>query len=198
MIYARKDPRRLAGIDPVEVAWGLALVTLWKLRWAMAVGLVFTPVLIVGVLRIDLSEFTAWRESALALGDATPGARSTELLPGGRIPYLRLVMRAASAGLLPWALLPLMAALGVAAALRVRDLTLSPLVALLGQVVSLAVVGGWWAFLSQTTLLAGGWETVRLALLIGSGIGLGLAIGRMNGWSASLLPGQQQPGGDEG
>lgn len=198
MVYARKDPRRLAGIDPVEVAWGLGLVTLWKLRWAIAVGLVFTPVLMVGVLRIDLSEFTAWRESALALGDATPGARSTALLPDGRIPYLRLFVRAASAGLLPWALLPLMAALGVAAALRIKDLTLSPLVALLGQLVSLALVGGVWAFVSQTPLLAGEWEMARLALLVGSGIGLGLVTGWLMRWSAELLPGQTQPGGAGG
>jgi hypothetical protein len=187
MRYNRRDPRRLTDLTPLEVAWGLALVTLWDLRWLIAAALALTPVLILGVLRLDVSRFAALRDSVQALGAATPAGRAGELLPGGRIPYVRLVMHALSAGLLPWAALPLLAVLGVTAALCLKDLTLSPLAALLGEVALGIVVGLVWGFIARTPLLAGALEIARLALLVGLLAGLGVLADRVNRYNAGLL-----------
>jgi hypothetical protein len=187
MRYSRQDPRRLTDIDPRKVSWGLALAALWSLRWAIVAALVFTPVLVIGVLRLDVSDFATWRASAQALGEATPGGRAAGLLPGGRIPYIRLVVRALSAGLLPWAALPLLASLGVAAALRLDDLTLGPLAALLGGGVVTGVTGLAWYLVARTPLLGGMFEIVRVAVLAGLLAGLGLLAGRVNRHNAALL-----------
>ncbi len=165
MAQPAHDPRRLP--DPPATAEGLALVTLWRLRWPIILALALTPALLIGVLRLDAASFAAWQDSALALGGATPGARAAFLLPGGGIPYLRLILRALSAALLPWSLLPLTAAAGVLMALWLDDVGLSPLAALLAALVALPALLLLWGLLSMTPLLAGPLEIVRALLLAG-------------------------------
>ncbi|HEC21887.1 MAG TPA: hypothetical protein ENI95_03100 [Chloroflexi bacterium] len=193
MRFSRQDPRRLADLDPPEVAWGLALVTLWQLRWLIVVALALTPTLVIGVLRMDISDFAAWSESARTLGEATAAGRAAWLLPDGRIPYLRLVIRALTAGLLPWAALPLMAVLGITAALALNDASLSPLAALLGSVLAGAGIGFVWNTLARTPLLGGALEIVRLALLGGLLAGLGALAHRLNMQNAALLVADEGP-----
>ncbi|GAB4477902.1 MAG: hypothetical protein Kow00124_21610 [Anaerolineae bacterium] len=179
------DPRRLP--DANRAAEGLVLVTLWRLRWPIIIALALTPALLIGVLRMDAASFTAWQDSAQALGGATPGARAAFLLPGGGIPYLRLILRALSAALLPWSLLPLTAAAGVLMALWLDDVGLSPLAALLAALIALPALLLLWSLLSMTPLLAGPLEIIRallLMLFLAAPIGGAAALTRL---SARLL-----------
>jgi hypothetical protein len=186
MRYSRLDPRRLTDLDPAEVAWGLALVTLWRLRWWIAAGLALTPVLVIGVLRLDVATYHAWRESAAALGE-TAEARARFLRPDGGLPVFRVAVRALSAGITPWTALPLLASLAVAAALMLDDPSLSPLAALIGEVVAMPILALVWSFVGRTPLLAGSLEVVRLALIVGLWIGLGALAAWVNGRNAAFL-----------
>jgi hypothetical protein len=185
--FPKYDPWRLTDVDPREVAWGLALVTLWRLRWLIIAGLAVTPALVIGLLRMDIASFAAWQSSAQALGASTPVSAVGWLLPGGHIPYFRLAIRAVSAGLLPWVMLPLLAQLGVTAALVLRDASLSPLVGLLGGVLLSGLIVSGWEWLARMPLLGGGLEIVRVALLIGLLVGIGAGAVWVNRWNAMML-----------
>ncbi len=166
MRFNQQDPRRLTDLDPIEIAWGLGLVTLWRLRWLILIGLALTPALMIGVARLDLSDFKVWQESFQTLGGTTAAGQAEWLLADGQIPHVRIVIRAISLGLLPWAILPLTTSLGMTAAFLLRDVNLSPLAALLGTIILLAPVGLFWNWLSRTTVLAGGLEIIRLIFLL--------------------------------
>ncbi len=194
MRYSRLDPRRLTDLDPSEVAWGLVLVTLWRLRWWIAAGLALTPVLVIGVLRLDVATFNVWRESAGALGE-TAEARARFLRPDGGLPIFRLAVRALSAGITPWAALPLLASLGVAAALALDDPSLSPLAALIGEALAVPILALVWNFVGRTPLLAGSLEVVRLVLLTGLWVGLGALAAWVNRRSAAVLAAGVVPAG---
>jgi hypothetical protein len=187
------DPRQLNDMAAGDVVWGLALAALWQLRWLVVLALVVTPVLVIGVLRLQASDFATWQASTEALGGVGVVSPSTRLLPGGRIPFFRLVIRALTAGLLPWALLPLLTTLGVAAALFVYEPTLSLLAALLGGAVGTAVAAVLWNAIASTPLLAGPLEIVRVVLLAGLIGGLGLLARWANGQNARLLAMSMQP-----
>ncbi len=187
MHFAKHDPRRLTDLDPREVVWGLALVTLWRLRWLIIAGLAVTPALVIGLLRIDVASFAAWGDSVQALGTSTPASAVGWLLPDGHIPYFRLVMRALCAGLLPWVMLPLLASLGVTSALVLRDASLSPLVGLLSGVLLGGLFVSVWEGLARTPFLAGGLEIVRVILLVGLLVGIGAAAVWVNRWNGVLL-----------
>ena len=83
MHYSKQDPRRLTDLGDEEIVWGLMFVTLWRLRWLITVGLALTPVLVIGVLRLDVSEFAIWRDSAQVLAAATPASRAPFLRSDG-------------------------------------------------------------------------------------------------------------------
>jgi len=193
----RQDPRQLQGLEGVEVAWGLALVTLWGLRWMIVVALALTPALVIGVLRLEVSDYSAWRDAARALGDAAAAGRSL-LPPGGHIPLFRIAVRALSGGLLAWALLPLASVGGVTAALLVEDVSLSSLAALIGQVVVMGLLAALWSLLTRLALLAGPYELIRALLVVGLFGGLGYAAHRLTAFNAALLARQQvdNPAGD--
>ena len=197
MRFTRQDPRRLAGLDPEGVAWGLALVTLWRLRWLIIAALALTPALMISILRLDVSDFIVWRDSAQTLGDATAAGRSVWLRPDGRIPYLRLAMRALSAGLVPWVMLPLLSSAGVTTALALKDASLSPLVALLGEIVTIALILLVWDGLARTPLLAGPLELVRLVVLIGLLVGLGMLTKWVNRQNAGFLSADSLAGDEQ-
>jgi hypothetical protein len=166
MRFDQQDPRRLTDIEPMEITWGLGLVTLWRLRWLILIGLALTPALMVSAVRLDLSDFKVWQESFQTLGRTTAAGQAEWLLNDGSIPHVRIVIRAISLGLLPWAMLPLTTALGVTAAFVLRDVNLSPLAALLGTIILPVPVVLFWNWLSRTTVLAGGLEIIRLAFLL--------------------------------
>ncbi len=187
MRSSRHNPRLLTDLHPGDVAWGLSLVTLWRLRWPLALALALTPALVVGILRLDVADFTAWQSSAQVLGEATEAGRAPFLRPDGGIPYFRLVLHAITAALLPWAGLPALAALGVSAALLVRDVSLSPLAALLSAALLAALVLWVWGFFARTPLLAGSLEALRAILLLAVLGGLLGAAILMNRYNASLL-----------
>jgi len=189
MRFSRQDPRRLTSLEPQGAVWGLALVTLWHLRWLIIIGLVMTPALTIGLLRLDVASFAAWRDSMQALGEAAPAGVSSWLPSDGHIPYFRLVIRALSAGLLPWVMLPLLASLGVTSAVLLRDASLSPLAGLLGAVLFSGLVLLVWEGVSRTPLLAGVLEIVRLILLIGMLVGIGGAAVWVNRRNAMTLVG---------
>lgn len=186
MRFTYQDPRGLADLDPDEVAWGLALVTLWQMRWLIGAALALTPALVIGLLRLDVSRFQAMQATATLLGSVADLPAGT--LPDGRVPYIRLSMRALSAGLLPWMTLPLTASLGVTAALLLQgDTPLSSLVSLLGNTLAGALLGGLWQSLAWTPALAGMLEVVRLVLLGGLLFGLGAVTVWITQWNAGLL-----------
>ncbi|MBN1430274.1 MAG: hypothetical protein JXB07_18030 [Anaerolineae bacterium] len=187
MRFARYDPRRLTDLDPRVVVCGLALVTLWHLRWLIVAGIVMTPALVIGMMRLDVANFTVWRESVEALGAAAPAGASNWLPSDGHIPYFRLALRALSAGGLPWVMLPLLASLGITSALLLRDASLSPLVGLLGAILLSGVISFVWEGLTRTPLLAGGLEVVRLVLLIGLLVGIGRGVIWVNGKNGACL-----------
>ncbi len=191
--FSRQDPRRLADLDPAEITEGLALVTLWQLRWLIVIALALTPALAIGLLRLGVSGFATWKASAEALGGATPAGHAGTLLPGGHVPYMRLVIAAFSAAVLPWAALPLMASLGVTVALILRDTTLSLLAGLLVGIAVAVTIGLLWNGLAYTSLLAGMREIVRLGLLVGVMIGLVAVAGWLNRWGATLLAQSEEP-----
>jgi hypothetical protein len=187
MRFFRQDPRRLTDLNPQTVVWGLALVTLWRLRWLIVAALAVMPALVIGLFRLDMVQFAAWHGTSSALGTMSVAAQAGELLPGGRIPYVRLAMGAISAGLLPWVALPLMASLGVTAALTLRDASLSPLAGLLGGAAAAVMIGLGWRVIARTPLLAGPLEMARLLLLIGLLTGLGMLAVWVNRRNAALL-----------
>jgi hypothetical protein len=198
MHFAKHDPRRLTDVDPGEVAWGLGLVTLWRLRWLIIAGLAVTPALVIGLLRMDAANFAAWQDSVQALGASTPVSAGGWLPPDGHIPYFRLSMRAVSAGLLPWVMLALLAQLGVTSALVLRDASLSPLVGLLGGVLLSGLIVLSWEWLTRTPLLAAGLEWVRLLLLIGLLVGIGAGAVWVNRRNGALLANARSGVGSSG
>ncbi len=185
----RHDPALAADLPPGTVVWGLALAGLWRVRWLIVLALALAPAFIVGLLHLEASSFLAWRDSAQALGGATPTSRAATLLTEGRLPVFRLALRVLSAGLLPWVLLPLLAALGVAISLRLPDPALSGLASLLGGVGVMLVAGLAWAFLSGTPLLAGPREVARLLLIVGLLAAPGMLARWLNGRNAWLATG---------
>lgn len=179
--HLRQNPAALADLPAEAVNWGLALSGLWRLRWWIVVALALTPALVVGVLRLDASTYAVLRLSARDLGAATDAAvRAADLLPGGRMPVVRLALRAVSAGLLPWLLLPGLSLLGVGAAHLLDDLLMALLAALLGGVLVAVVCVLLWSWLSATPLLHGPFEVMRLLLLATYLAGLGYAAHRLN------------------
>ncbi len=187
MRFSQQDPRRLSNLDPEEIAWGLALATLWRLRWLIAVGLALTPALVVSVLHNTLAEYQTWQQAAAVMGDSVAAPHADMLRPDGSIPVFRLVVRAVSAGLTPWAALPLAAALGVWTALALEDPTLSPLGAALIAAVGLVLVGGLWNWITMTPLLAGGLEIVRVLIVVGLCAGQIAITWLVNGYNAKRL-----------
>lgn len=184
------DPRSLTDLDPPEVAWGLLLVALWRVRWPALLGLALTPTLIVSLLRLDAASLEAWRGSAQALGAVTAAGRAGEALARGGLPYFRLALWAVSGALLPWAALPLFTTLGVMAALALGDAGLAPLVTLLGEVIAATALVLLWAALSSTPLLAGPYEALRLLALTTLLAGLLALTAPLNRLNARLLGGE--------
>jgi hypothetical protein len=187
MRFPKHDPRRLTDMAPREVAWGLALVTLWQLRWLILAGLAATPALVIGLLRLDIANFAVWQDSVQALGASTPASNLGWLPSDGHIPYFRLAVQALSAGLLPWVMLPLLASIGVTSALTLRDASLSPLVGLLGSVLLSGLMLWGWKELAWIALLAGELEIVRAILLSGLLVGVGVGTSQLNRWNGMLL-----------
>ncbi|NDJ55194.1 MAG: hypothetical protein GYB68_19150, partial [Chloroflexi bacterium] len=187
MRFPRQDPRNLSGVEPPDVCWGLCWVTLWRLRWLIVVALALTPVLILSLLRLDLSDFATWRDSAQSLGSATAGGQVTWLLPDGSIPYGRLALRALSAGLLPWAVLPLLVVAGISSALVLQDASLSPLAALLGVLLGTPLLVLAWNGLTRMPLLRGPFELLRLLMLLGAGVAAVWLATRINDQNARWL-----------
>lgn len=187
------DPRRLADLDPSEVAWGLTCVALWRWRWLLVMGLTLTPVLIVSLVRLEAASLLVWHGSAQILGAVTAAGRAGETLAGGGLPYLRLVLRAVSGALLPWAALPLFVALGVTAALALGDVGLAPLVVLLGEAVAVPLLALLWNILSATPVLAGPYEGVRLLTLTALLAGLPALTALPQQLSERLLSAAQTP-----
>lgn len=184
----RANPAALADLSSESVTWGLALAGLWRLRWLIVVALALTPALMVGLLRIDASTYAVLSRSARELGAATDAAgRAIDLLPGGRVPAVRLGLRALSGGLLVWALLPGLALLGVGAALYLGDPVLALLAALLGGVVLVVLATLIWSLLSGTPLIRGPFEVLRFLLEAAYLVGLGYAAHRVNGVLAARL-----------
>jgi hypothetical protein len=183
------DPRQLIDMDPREVSWGLALVTLWRLRWPIVVALAMTPALMVGTAHASVSDYRTWQESAQLLRAITPAGSSPYLPADGQIPYVRVAIQAFSAGLLPWGLLALLAASGVTAALYLEDSVLSVLAALLAGAALTLIAVGLWYVLMVTPLLAGSLEPLRM---VGVGLllaGIGFATGAVNHLNTRLLAG---------
>jgi hypothetical protein len=187
MRFPRQDSRRITNLEPLTVVWGLALTILWRLRWLIIIGLVMTPALILGMLRLDIASFIAWRDSAQALGASTPAVVSGLLPPDGHIPYFRLIVRALSAGILPWVVLPLLVSGGITSALFFRDASLSPLVGLLGGLLVYGLALFAWDRLTWTPLLAGGLEIVRVVLLTGVMVGIGVVAAWVKQKNGGLL-----------
>lgn len=172
--------------DAVGTANGMVLAALWHVRWPALLALAVTPALIMGSLRLEVSSYAAWRDTTSALGNAA-SERAAELLVDGRIPAVRVALRALSAGLLPWAALPLFAALGVLATAWLNDPALAPLIALAASVIGGALLIAVWAVLTRTPLLAGEWEAARAALLAALAAGLLWGAGRVSQRIGSLL-----------
>jgi hypothetical protein len=185
MANSQHDPRNLTDLDPHEVAAGLSLVTLWQLRWLIALALAFVPALMVGVLHISTADFQVWRDSAGMLGDA--GTRASYLSASGGIPYFRLLLQMLSVGLLPWVLLPLMASLGVRVALQLEDVLLSDLAAMVVGMMAGSLILMVWAGVSRTVLLTGTLEIVRCLLLMILMAGISFMIRCLALWSGNML-----------
>lgn len=185
--HPRNDPRLIEGVEAREVTWGLALATLWRMRWLIVIALMLTPALIISVMRLDLSDFATWRDSAAALGVASGAVRTDLLRPDGAIPLFRVGLRAVSAGLMPWLLLPLATCAGLTAGLLLDDISLSPLSALIVVVVCSLVIGLTWHGLTRTGVLGGGLEVIRLLLVVGLDVGLLIGANALNGLNASWL-----------
>jgi len=168
-----RDQSTFTTTSPAEAALGSALVALWRLRWPVVVGLALTPSLMISLMRLDAATFSAYRDAVLALGSAAPPDQVQLLLPGGQIPYLRLLIRDVSGGLLPWASLPVCAALGLTGALILDDVTFGQMAGLIAAFFVLIVSAGLWAWLSLTPIFGGMFEVVRIVLLAGLLAGLG-------------------------
>lgn len=173
---AARDQSTFTSMSPADAALGSAMVALWRLRWMIVVGLALTPALMISLLRLDVATFSAYRDAVLALGSAAPPDQVQLLLPGGGIPYIRLLIRDLSAGLLPWAVLPVAGALGLSGVLFLDDVTFGQMAGLIATFIVLIVTAGLWAWLSLTPIFAGMFEIIRFALLAGLLAGLlGLA-----------------------
>jgi hypothetical protein len=179
------DPRQLTDLDPREVAWGLSLVTMWQLRWLIALALAAVPALMIGVLHISTADFQVWRDSAQLLSDT--GNRASYLSASGGIPYFRLMLQCLSVGLLPWVLLPLMASLGVLVALQLEDVLVSDLAAIVIAMMAGSLILLVWILLSRVVLLAGSFEIVRGILLLMFMATIGFMIRSLTIWSGNLL-----------
>jgi hypothetical protein len=179
------DPRQLTDLDPREVAWGLSLVTMWQLRWLIALALAAVPALMIGVLHISTADFQVWRDSAQLLSDS--GNRASYLSASGGIPYFRLMLQCLSAGLLPGVLLPLMASLGVLVALQLEDVLVSDLAAIVIAMMAGSLILLVWIVLSRVVLLAGSFEIVRGILLLMFMAAIGIMIRSLTIWSGNLL-----------
>jgi len=184
---AARDQSTFTSTSPADAALGAVLVTLWRLRWLIVAGLALTPALMVSLLRLDVATFTAYRDAVMALGSAAPPDQVGLLLPGGAIPYFRLIIRDLSGGLLPWVILPLGGALGLAGTLLLDDVTFGQLAGLIATVVGLLVCTGVWSWLSLTPLFAGPLEALRLILLAGMIGGLGWLAMWVSNLNARLL-----------
>lgn len=182
----RGSPQSVSA-SPLDTVWGLALIALWSLRWAVLVGIAFTPALMIGLLRLDIAGFSAFRDSVQSLGSAAPPEAASQLLPGGGIPYGRLVIRAVSAGLLPWAGLPLLASFGVITTLWLREVAMAQLAGMIAAVLWLLGMGAFWLLITATPLLAGPLEVIRLLIVLAGMGGLGRVTLWINQQSAELL-----------
>ncbi len=188
------DPRRLADLDPSEVAWGLTFVALWRWRWLLLVGLALTPTLIASLARLEAASLLVWHASAQILGAATAAGRAGETLAESGFPYLRLALRAVSGALLPWAALLCFTAGGIVIALALGDADLAPLVTLLGEALAVPLLALLWNALSATSALAGPYEGVRLlalVMLLAGLLALTILLQRLSGrliWAARNAP----------
>lgn len=159
------DPRTLMGLDPVDGAWGLLLVMLWRFRWLIVLALAVTPALIIGTLHVRVSDYEVWQQSVEVLGTSRL-LRGEYLTPAGGIPYFRLVVQSVTAALLLWVLLPLLTALGNTAALILEDTILSDLAALIGGGITAGILVLLWEVIARIPALGGSLEIVRLILLL--------------------------------
>jgi hypothetical protein len=187
MLYQKQDPRRIDQMSPTEITSGLILANLWGLRWTIFGALVMAPALAIGLLRLDVLDFSAWHESALSLGSATDAGQASWLLPDGSIPYLRLLLRAMSAVVIPILLTGLFVALGVTVALAVNDPGLSPLLSLLMALPGGGLILGIWTMLTRIPLLGGILEILRALLILGLFAGMGAGIHVLNQQAAKHL-----------
>jgi hypothetical protein len=182
-----RDDAKFTTLQPEDAAWGAPLAAMWRLRWLILGGLALTPALMVGLLRLDLSAFSAYHDSVAALGSAAPVDQARLLLPGGGIPFVRLAMRAISAGLTVWALLPLAGTLGVAGMLVLDDVTFGQMAGLVTTAIATLLIAAVWDWLSLTPILAGLLEIVRMGLLGGLAAGIVRLAVAVNRWNARLL-----------
>jgi hypothetical protein len=181
------NPRQMSTADPVELVWGMVLVGMWRLRWLLVICLALTPAMVVSILHVDLSTFSNYRDSVIALGSAAPPDQVQLLGTDAAIPFFRLFLRAIGIGLIPYVILPLLTTLGVTATLALRERMLSQMVGLITSVVALIIIGGIGQFLSTTYLLGRWLEILRLILIAGYFLGVGILIWRLNILNAELL-----------
>ena len=186
-----RDENRFAAMTvdlPTEdVIIGLSLSSLWRIRWPIVISVALMPTFIISLLRLEIGGYVAWQASAEMLGAATAASEASRLLLDGRIPYLRLIVRAASGGLLTWAILPLMTVIGIGTVLILRDASLSALVALLAQIGIGSVIFGIWSVLARTPLLGGTLELVRVVLIIAMLGGVLVLAVRLARWATQFL-----------
>lgn len=177
----------MSDLSADAVVVGLALAAMWRIRWLLVVSMALMPTFIVSLLRLEIAGYSTWQASAEMLGVATAAGQASRLLPDGRIPYLRLIIRATSGGVLAWVILPLLAVTGVAIVLALRDPNLSALVALLTHLGLGSLVFAVWSVLARTPMLGGGLEVLRLALIIAAFGGLIALSRQLARWSIRFL-----------
>jgi hypothetical protein len=174
-------------LPPDAVITGLALAAMWRIRWLLVVSLALMPTFIVSLLRLEIAGYSTWQASAEMLGVATAAGQASRLLPDGRIPYLRLIIRAISGGFLAWAILPLLAVMGVAIVLALREPSLSALVALLSQLGLGGLAFAIWSNLARTPVFGGGLEILRVVLIAVLLGGLVILARQLALWSMRFL-----------
>lgn len=156
----------LPAIPAYEIARGFSWRTFFHARWSLCLALALFPALLLHLFRLDLANFTIWQASALNLGSAADPARTALLLPGGGIPYGRLILRMLSLA----ALLPMLAyfaaVTGTLSAFFRPEAGRAMLIALLFSLsLSLALLAGWQDF-SLLPSFAGWAEGLRLLLYL--------------------------------